>query len=227
MSTDNQELIPVFVPSLSAILVNAEDKKDTPLNHDEVTRIRDGASCIMMSLTHARQMAESRGYEDIDPENCWYQWQMLRRELGRKPDIDPGPSFAQVNSSDPEYQETVARAHATIDSFRAMLPSDGAPRFEAMVKTEVINGDNRAFLWLANTRVRGEAFVAEIFEVPATFGNCAVGEEFEIHLDELLDWMMNDNGILHGGFSLRYHRSHLAATERTAFDEHIGVTGYA
>jgi hypothetical protein len=27
---------------------------------------------------------------DVDPENCWYDFQMLRRELGRRPDVDPG-----------------------------------------------------------------------------------------------------------------------------------------
>ena len=42
-----------------------------------------------------------------------------------------------------------------------------------------------------------------------------------------LDWMVNDGGILHGGFSIRYQRSRLPESERSAYDAHIGVTEYA
>ena len=88
--TEDADLIPVFVPALGAILIAAEDQKGTPLTADEVISIRDKAACVMMSTSRAERLAESRGYDDIDPENCWYEWQMLRRELNRRPDLDPG-----------------------------------------------------------------------------------------------------------------------------------------
>lgn len=227
MTNDNTELVPVFMPALSAVLLSAEDKKGEPLTFDEVIRIRDKAPCIMMRIDDQRKLAESRGYDDLDPENCWYDWQHLRRELGRKPDLDPGPKFNQIRTADPEYQRTIQTARATIDQFRAMLPTDGSSRFDAMVKTEITGGDNNAFMWLSNTRVSGEAFVAEFFEVSDAIENHHVGDELTITVDSLLDWMVNDNGVLHGGFSIRYYRSTLPAEEQADYDAYIGVKQYA
>jgi len=227
MTAGDEQLVPVFVPALSAVLLSAEDKKGEPLNHDEVIRIRDKAPCIMMAAADARKMDESRGYRDIDPENCWYDWQHLRREMGRKPDLAPGPKFTQIRSADAEYQKTIQDARASLDQFRGMLPVDGSPRFDAMVKSEIAEGDKRAFMWLSNTRKCGTGFVAEFFEIPQTFTKFKIGDQIELAESSVLDWMVNDRGELHGGFSLRYHRSMLSAVERDSYDEYIGVTKYA
>lgn len=98
----DDDLIPVFIPALGVVLVMAEDRKGAPLSYDEVIRVRDRSACDMMPAAEAAKMAESRG-ADLDPENLWYEWQMLRRESGRLPDLDPGPMFRQVPSADPVY----------------------------------------------------------------------------------------------------------------------------
>ena len=81
--SNNEELKPIPVPALVAVLINAEDKKGEPLTESEVIKIRDGAACIMMPLDVAATMEKSRGYADIDPENVWEQWQEFRVELDR------------------------------------------------------------------------------------------------------------------------------------------------
>lgn len=124
---NSEELVPVFIPALVALLVHFEDKKGSPLTQDEVIAIRDDAACMMMEPAAARKMDESRGYCDIDPENCWYDWQMARREMGRLPEIDPGPRFDLFRSDDPEYQRTIRDARDSIERFREMLPADGSP----------------------------------------------------------------------------------------------------
>ena len=96
MSVEDEELIPVFVPSLSAVLLNTENEKGQPLTYEEVIQLRDNASCKMAGHEQIARLAESRGYEDIDPENCWYDWQHLRRELGREPELDPGPNTSSI-----------------------------------------------------------------------------------------------------------------------------------
>lgn len=227
MSTENEPLVPVFIPALGALLIRAEDLKGEPLSPDEVRRIRDQSACIMMKIKDARKLAESRGYRDIDPENCWFDWQHLRRELGRKPDLDPGARSNLMRSSDPTYQQTIREAQATLAQFRSMLPADGSPRRNAMVKMEIRQGNNKAFMWLLNTRLSGTKFIAEFFEVFEGFTKYHVGDEVELSAESLLDWMVNDNGVLYGGFSLRYHRSTLPMEERDEYDNYIGVTKYA
>jgi uncharacterized protein YegJ (DUF2314 family) len=227
MTIDDEQPVPVFMPALGPLMIRAEDLKGEPLSYDEVIRIRDKAACIMMRTEDARKLDETRGYRDIDPESCWFDWQHLRRELGRKPDLDPGPRTNLIRSSDPEYQQTKRDAQATLDQLRSMLPADGSPRQDAMVKTEIRQGDNKAFMWLSNTRTSGTNFIAEFFEVSEAFTNYHVGDELEISEGSLLDWMVNDNGVLHGGFSIRYYRSTLPEDERDEYDNYIGVTEYA
>jgi hypothetical protein len=38
---------------------------------------------------------------------------------------------------------------------------------------------------------------------------------------------MNENGLLRGGFSLRYQRARLPEEKRAWFDEYVGVKRYA
>ncbi|AMV34417.1 hypothetical protein VN12_19995 [Pirellula sp. SH-Sr6A] len=224
---ESDELVPVFMPALILLLGHAEDKKGSPLSKDEVHSIRDSGTCIMMDVGDARKMDGARGYSDIDPENCWHDWQMARREMGRKTDMDPGPRFDFVQSNDPAYQQTIRDAQESIGQFRTMLPSDGSARPDALIKTKLVDGNNSAFMWLNNTATEGDNFSAELFEVPDTLPNYAIGDRYVVALDEVTDWMVNENGRLTGGFSIRYHRDRMTESEKLNLDRHIGVTDYA
>jgi uncharacterized protein YegJ (DUF2314 family) len=222
--TDNTDLLPMFMPSLGAILISAEDKKGEPLTEDEVLSIRDNATCIMMTAPDAAKMAESRGYTDIDPDNCWYDWQMLRRELDRKPDLDPGARIEMFSSSDPAYQESVDKARSTLHDFRSMMSR--FPPHSCLIKSKLNDGAESGFVWLFNTQQHPAHFSAELFEVPPSVPRLKVGQTFDIADSDVEDWMINDDGTLYGGFSLRYHRETLSPDERSAFDDHVGVTKY-
>lgn len=80
MATDNP-LVPVFMPPLAKLLAHAEKLKGARLTKTEVERVRDHASCIMMQPGDASEMTTSRGYRDVEPENCWADWHRLRVEL--------------------------------------------------------------------------------------------------------------------------------------------------
>jgi len=78
---EDQPLIPVFIPSLAAILANGERSKGSPLTAPEIEAIRDKAACIMMDQADAAKMDESRGYRDVNPQNCWVDWHRLRAQM--------------------------------------------------------------------------------------------------------------------------------------------------
>jgi hypothetical protein len=73
---EREALIAVYMPSLAIMLSAAEAKAGRPLTEEEVLRIRDDGTCIMMRLSHAEQM--SRG-GDLDPGNIWDEWQRFRQ----------------------------------------------------------------------------------------------------------------------------------------------------
>lgn len=222
--SDDSDLIPVFMPALGAILVAAEDKKGEALTNDEVLSIRNNAACIMMTHSNAKKLAESRGHDDIDPGNCWYDWQMIRRELERKPDLDPGARVDMFRASDPAYLESVANARATLDEFRSMMTRYDS--HSCLIKTNLDDGQGSGFVWLFNTTTSGSGFTAELFEIPPSVPLLKIGQVFDVANIDVIDWMINDEGTLYGGFSLRYHRANLHPDEHSAFDAHVGVTKY-
>ncbi len=71
----------VFIPSLVAQLLRAEREKGAPLSEAEVLKIRDGSECVAMHPDDLPAMIEQRGYEDVDPERCWEEWQKARIAL--------------------------------------------------------------------------------------------------------------------------------------------------
>ncbi|RZF80187.1 hypothetical protein EXT46_12875 [Pseudoalteromonas sp. CO325X] len=80
-SQNDEDLKLVHIPALVAVLLNAETKKGAPLTEQEVLGIRDSSQCMAMPLDVAVELAEERGYADIDPENAWDEWQSVRLEL--------------------------------------------------------------------------------------------------------------------------------------------------
>jgi hypothetical protein len=78
---ENETLIPVIIPPLATLLAHAEATKRSRLTESEVVRIRDEAQAIMLPRAMAEHMAESRGYRDVEPKNCWADWHRLRVQL--------------------------------------------------------------------------------------------------------------------------------------------------
>lgn len=71
---DADALVPVFIPTLVALLVAAETKKGSPLLEEEVLAIRDAGICMVVRASMVAQVAEERGYDDLDPANVWQEW---------------------------------------------------------------------------------------------------------------------------------------------------------
>lgn len=75
------DLVPSFTPALIAVLLNRENAKGEPLTEQEVIETRDSSVAIMVPRSMERALAASRGYDDIDPESVWAEWQRVRVEL--------------------------------------------------------------------------------------------------------------------------------------------------
>ena len=87
--TPEEDLILVFIPSLVSRLLAAEKQKGSPLTQAEVESTRDRATCVALPMDVAAHVCESRGYDDIDPEQAWEAWQVVRLTL-----INPDSSSA-------------------------------------------------------------------------------------------------------------------------------------
>ena len=79
-SDDVEPLVVVPIPPLVTLLQHQEAAKGSPLTEDEVLGIRDGAVCMTMSLSRAQQLAQSRGFPDIDSARAWEDWVRVRSQ---------------------------------------------------------------------------------------------------------------------------------------------------
>ncbi len=77
----DESLVPVFMPPLVTVLEQRERQKGSPLVKEEVIAICGKSVVMMMRSSIADQMAQKRGYRDIDPQNCWQEWQRSRETL--------------------------------------------------------------------------------------------------------------------------------------------------
>lgn len=78
---NSEETILVFIPPLVALLLRAEELKNSALTENEVLNIRDASQTMAVPISVAKNMEEERGYADIDAENCWSEWNIIRKEL--------------------------------------------------------------------------------------------------------------------------------------------------
>jgi len=74
----DEDLIIYPMPSLVATLLDAEKKKGSPLTEAEVLAVRDKCPSVKLPRNVAAKVTEGRGYQDIDPEHCWVEWQEIR-----------------------------------------------------------------------------------------------------------------------------------------------------
>jgi len=76
-----EDVIITPIPSLVATLLNKERAKGAALTRDEVEGIRDSIECVALTPDQRTAVDEGRGYDDIDPEQVWDNWQIARLEL--------------------------------------------------------------------------------------------------------------------------------------------------
>jgi hypothetical protein len=80
MSSED-DLLPVFIPALVALLIRAEELNGSPLTRNQILAVRDNANCVMLPPSAKAEIEEERGYTDIDPERCWEDWLIVRARM--------------------------------------------------------------------------------------------------------------------------------------------------
>jgi len=224
IQADNEELVPLFIPALSAILLAAEKQKGAPLTKEEVLDIRDNSTSIMSPKSMVKSMAEKRGYGDIDPENCWNEWQLLRKTLNTDNDEDTKRHEAVVidnPSDDPAMLNAEKKARETLGQFRLQMKAH--PEINPMIKIRIEDINTSSRMWLFVDKVEADGFEAHLFEVPSNFEKYQAGDSFSVKDKDILDWMLNNNGEVYGAYTIRVLRNEMSKKERKKMDEYMGV----
>ena len=223
---EDEELVPLFIPALSAILMAAEEKKGSALTKEEVLSIRDNGTTIMTPKSMVKSMAEKRGYEDIDPENCWNEWQLFRASMHEENHEKNDHEAVVIDSpsDNPSMRNAEEKARQTLKEFREIIKSK--PEIYPMIKVRIEDINTASRMWLFVDEVEEGGFKAHLFEVPTDFEKYKAGDRFNVKDEEILDWMINDNGEVNGAYTIRVLRDEMSEEERKKMDEHMGVSRY-
>ena len=140
---------------------------------------------------------------------------------------DDEMTYLAIDEADPEFGRIARDAQETLPEFRALLRLPGEANALVAVKARLAAGAAAADAWLMVIQQNRAGFATALIEVPPELAGAEVGDKHQVDAADVLDWMYNMGGILHGGFSLRLQRARLAPDQWPWFDERIGVTQYA
>ncbi|MDD7984815.1 DUF2314 domain-containing protein [Lentisphaera marina] len=215
----------IFMPPLSQVLINAENKKGAPLSLDEVLSIKNSAVVVIIKKGLHQAIPGDQNEHDIDPENCWHDWQILRQSLGRKPDIDPyfNNSF-NLSYEDLHMQATIHTAQKNLYELRELIKSE--PRAKGILKYTLSDHESKTHTWLSLVSVSDTGFRAQVIDLPTDFHDHQIGETISLRDSEVLDWMVNIDGYIYGAYSLKELRQSMNEQEKIDFDKRLGVLQY-
>lgn len=141
------------------------------------------------------------------------------------------PLFMAMKAKDPAFAESIKQSQASLAVFRKLLVAPEHARETGairMIKTYISEGGESMWLWLNVEADAKGAFEASVFEAPPEFPSLKTGTVRVVKDDQVADWaVIDDNGLVHGGFSLRLARSRLPEGERASYDSYIGAKEYA
>jgi uncharacterized protein YegJ (DUF2314 family) len=140
--------------------------------------------------------------------------------------------FIAISATDQLYQAAHAQAAKTMSEFRDNVQRNGDHvcsaklRFRDPTESERTGRDAFLFIWLTEVVFDSTSgfYTGTFFEVPAELKAWhSSGQKLAFEPEDVFDWMVNDNGSLIGGFTLRVHRNSLPESERSAYDLYVGV----
>ena len=156
------------------------------------------------------------------------------------------PLFANLDDNDPALAAALAaavrEAEQSLPSFKAaflerrLWPAAYAVKLpfidrsqtgeKALVRTPDVVIENPAGpiarLWLSVTSILEDLLFCSIEEAPREL-RLNRHDSFVVDTDIVEDWMINQDGVVYGGFSLRLIRNQLSAEGQRQFDDHTGI----
>jgi uncharacterized protein YegJ (DUF2314 family) len=85
------------------------------------------------------------------------------------------------------------------------------------------NPGEHEHIWLTDVWYGGDGFRAKVGNVPQKVEDVRFGEEVTVGIEDVTDWMIVEDGVLLGGYTVRVLRSRMTDQEKDEFDRNAGV----
>ena len=108
-------------------------------------------------------------------------------------------------------RKTEEKARETLDNFRQLIKKH--PDISPMIKMRIVDTNTASRMWLFVDKVEKNSFEAHLFEVPTDFEKYQAGDSFTVKNEDILDWMINNNGVVSGAYTIRVQRKNMTDKE--------------
>ena len=145
---------------------------------------------------------------------------------GCAPDViqRPGePDVVGVAADDDAMNAAMQAARDSYDTFLSELGSP-EPTGHYSVKIRVDDGPEVEHIWLNELQLEGGALTGVVNNEPVSVSTVRLGDRVSVERERLSDWLIIDQGVYRGGFTIRVLRDLMSPDEREALDRRMEST---
>ena len=141
------------------------------------------------------------------------------------------PDVHLVESEDEEMNAARKTVQETIDEFIRFLesPEEGQTYFSLKARFIVLDRPGSfEHIWLDDVSFDGERFTGKIGNEPLDVTYLSLGEEVTVEMEDVSDWMIIEEGVLKGGYTLLVLINRMSQEEREEFLQQLdfSIPGY-
>ena len=133
-------------------------------------------------------------------------------------------NVVSVHESDAEMNAAIAEAQATLRTFIEMTtaPSPNVTNATIKVKFPYDGGDEH--IWVNDVVHENGTFTGTVDEDPLYAPGVRAGQRVSVTADRISDWLVVEDGVLHGGYTIKVLIKSLPADQQKAIMAAYGVT---
>jgi uncharacterized protein YegJ (DUF2314 family) len=143
---------------------------------------------------------------------------VLLSHCGRGAPADRQHDITYVPADDSAMQGAIERARATVPDLLRRLRNPSATQTYASVKLPLWEGETVEHVWLSDVRYDGGRFHGRIDNDVELLRGWRLGDTVSVLPDSISDWLVIDDSVAAGGFSIRVIRDRLSDRERAQWD---------
>jgi uncharacterized protein YegJ (DUF2314 family) len=129
------------------------------------------------------------------------------------------PSTSAISSTDPELDAAIQEARNTLDVFIQKLATPDSDRTFAAVKVRFVTPDGSSQdIWVDGVTYEDGSFSGNFGDdLPSL--KLSMGERIHVNREEIVDWMLVEDGKLVGGYTIRLAYQRMSPEEKERFLE--------
>ncbi|MFT3914502.1 MAG: DUF2314 domain-containing protein [Anaeromyxobacteraceae bacterium] len=113
------------------------------------------------------------------------------------------PDFMLARSHDVDMEAAMRRARETLSELSSALADGRHPRSDFAIKKAFSDGKRQEYIWLIDPVEASDGFHATVDNAPVWVKDVKAGTRMLVRREDVADWMFVEDGVLHGGFTIR------------------------